>query len=149
MTNEQAPSNELRLSDERIAKLIELWSDTTNPGSMWSDAVLALHELSNRRAADKMRSAHEPCALPNTPTNLAQARRDAERLIDTDRHAAIDAIVRAAQPPGEDARDAVRYRWLRENGNSFFNACHYRGKGDAFDAQVDSALTKEGASESQ
>jgi hypothetical protein len=57
---EQLPSNELRLSDERIAKLIELWSDTTNPGSMWSDAVLALHELSSRRASDKLRSAHEP-----------------------------------------------------------------------------------------
>ena len=40
----------LRLSDERIAKLIEL-TDGANQGSMWADARLGLMELSNRRAA--------------------------------------------------------------------------------------------------
>ena len=36
--------------------------------------------------------------------------------------------------------DAERYRWLRQHGNSFFNAVNYQGKNEVLDAAIDAAL---------
>jgi hypothetical protein len=40
----------------------------------------------------------------------------------------------------EMVKDAQRYKWLRENGNSFFNCLHYRGVFEVFDKEVDDAM---------
>lgn len=37
-------------------------------------------------------------------------------------------------------KDAARYRWLRDNGNRFFNAVNYQGVGEVMDASVDAAM---------
>ena len=50
---------------------------------------------------------------------------------------AIAELTAAPQERDALALDAARYRWLRKNGNRFYNAINYQGNDDALDESVD------------
>lgn len=115
-THERQPAASTQLADELDEMREELFADM-KPGVELLDRVVAF-----------LRAAPEPEALPNTPTNRAQARRDAERLIDEDRPAAIDAIVRASQPPSEAhslLQSIVRHWWEFGIGDGMDEKLHH------------------------
>lgn len=124
----------------------------TFSGALFSEVNEAMHDLG---VAIRESTAVEPRARNDLADDLDEL---AEDLLATDtteegadlcRRAAsalrmaedVIANTREPEPPTEDRRDAERYRWLRENGNAFLNACHYRGKGEVFDSEVDAART--------
>lgn len=92
------------------------------------------------------------CMHTDTPTNRAQARLDAARIVDAmsaaeARSALIDAITRASVPPNDlpadiqaewerMARDAERYRFLRQPGNAIVYAKDRNAWGDNVSGHV-------------
>jgi hypothetical protein len=53
----------------------------------------------------------------------------------------LGEILRAAlQERDAEKVDAERYRWLRKNGNRFYNSINYQGNDEILDSGIDEAM---------
>jgi len=52
----------------------------------------------------------------------------------------IDELRAALQERDAEKVDAERYRWLRKNGNRFYNSINYQGNDEILDSGIDEAM---------